>query len=111
MDNVININRNKSRGHERSSDNGLYFEQAAFLAGVTLTMVVPTIAYCALRGPIPFTMFAFVALTGVAFGVAKYLFFPTKTISRVDLTIAKQPRAINPRTPPPAAGTRNKLAA
>ena len=81
MDNVINIDRNQSVAPQRALNNQLSREQVVFVAGVLLTTVVPTIVYCAFRGPVSPAVFAGTALTGVILGVAKYLFFPYRPIS------------------------------
>lgn len=111
MDNVVNINRNSAVGAQRSRNYDLYLEQALFFAGALLTMVVPTIIYCAYQGPVPFTLFACSSLAGVGFGLVDYFLVPKQIISCVDRTTAKSARANNTKTTPPDIGATTKLAA
>jgi hypothetical protein len=47
-----------------------------FFAGVILTVVLPTITYCAYGGPVPFKAFAVSGLLGVVLGLAIYYRYP-----------------------------------
>ena len=111
MDNVIYINRKQSPEHQRSQGNELYFDHAGFLLSVVLTIVAPTIAYCAYQGPVPPVVFAATALVGVAIGVANYLKSPDKPLSCFGASTGQRPRTNTPSTPPPSTGTTTKLAA
>lgn len=85
-------------GYSAAQENHLVPDDAVFLAGVALTMILPVIAYCHTNGPIPAVVFAGVALTGAIMGWVGYRLIPNEVVTRLSVgNVPRTPKAATVR--------------
>lgn len=109
MNNVIDFNSKQPHQLQLSQVDNTSYDRAVFVVGVFVTIVLPTVTYCAFRGPVPFAVFAGVALIGTLLGVANYFLVSYKRGS----SIYKGPgrfSSANTTAKPPAQSTTKRAA-
>lgn len=83
MSNVIDFNSKQPHQLQLSQVDNTNYDRAVFVVGAFVTIVLPTVTYCAFRGPVPFAVFAGVALIGTLLGVANYFLVSYKRSSSI----------------------------
>jgi hypothetical protein len=107
MNNVIDIKQKlQDQGQQEHQEQPRPFPQdtnydlPVFAVGILVTMVLPTIAYCAFRGPVSISVFAGTALLGTLIGIANYSRFPSESNSGISSGPTRKTCAASSTRPP-----------
>ena len=97
--NVVTIKREEDflSNYATSGEATCIPEPVVFLAGILLSMVLPTLVYAEYGGPVSLKVFAVFALAGVIFGVRNYMDSPPSPPSIIGLrTVQQVPDTLQP---------------
>jgi hypothetical protein len=108
MGQVVSIYANRFLGEYCAAQSSARLEEdAVFFTGVFLTVVAPTISYCAQGGPVSPIVFAAGAALGTVLGLIKYYRVPDRPVSHDTTGTASQNPPAEDVVSKKRSGTRN----